>query len=104
MDWAGTVGRYQYQITVPGGAENDGKHAVPLHCGQFSLKIRPQPMVEKRPQPMVEKRPQPMVEKITTTSGRNLTTTRPGSAPSLTRPETVKRNCNSLCYKLGLHI
>ena len=33
---------YQYQITVPGG-ENDGKHEVPLLCGQFSLKIRPQP-------------------------------------------------------------
>ena len=96
MDWAGTVGRYQYQITVPGGAENDGKHAVPLHCGHFSLKIRPQPMAEKRPQPMVEK--------TTTTSGRNLTTTRPGSAPSLTRPESVKRNCNSLCHKLDLQI
>ena len=52
VDWAGTVGPYQYQITVP-GTENDGKHAVPLPCGQFSLKIRPQPMVEKRPQPVV---------------------------------------------------
>ena len=90
LSTAGTVGPYQYQISVEGGSENDGKQAAPLHCGQFSLKIRPQPMVEKRPHQ---------------TSGRNLTTTRPGCAqPSITRPETVKRNCNSRCHKTDLHL
>ena len=81
-----TVGPYQYQITVPGGSENDGKHAVPLPCGQFSLKIQPQPMVEKRPQLVVGIWPQP------------------DQAVQLRSPDHKlwTRNCNSQCQKLGL--